>query len=40
MKRIVVYDYEERKEEIDEFCRKNNCGYEVYPDGKAVIIVD
>lgn len=39
-KRIVIPDYIESKEEIDEFCRKFSYGYEVYPDGTAVIIVD
>lgn len=39
--RITVPDYQKCKKELDEFCRSNRLGYEVYVrQDKAVIIVD
>jgi hypothetical protein len=38
--KIVVKSYGQIKDEIDDYCRKHQCGYEIYPSGKAVIIVD
>lgn len=40
MRRIVVKDYQKKKEWVDEFCKKNICGYEIRKDGSAVIILD
>ncbi len=38
--RIVVDNYIEHKEQIDEFCRKYACPYEIRKDGSAVILCD
>ena len=38
--RIIIKDYLKYKREIEEFCRKNLCGYEVRMDGTVVILVD
>ena len=37
-KRIVVPDYEARKKDIDKFCCRYLCGYEIRKDGSAVIL--
>ena len=38
--RIVIKNYLERKDEIDEFCVRYAVGYEIRRNGSAVIICD
>ena len=38
--RIVIKNYLERKDEIDEFCIRYMVGYEIRRNGSAVIICD
>jgi hypothetical protein len=40
VRKIVVKDYAKNKDELDEFCRRVCCGYEIRHDGSAVIIID
>lgn len=39
-KKIYIQNYIARKDEIDAFCCKYVCGYEIHHDGSAVIICD
>jgi hypothetical protein len=38
--RIVIKNYMDHKEQIDRFCCKHCCGYEIRKDGSAVILCD
>ena len=38
--RIVIKNYLERKDEIDDFCKEYGIGYEIRRNGSAVIICD
>ena len=38
--RIVIKNYLERKDEIDEFCIRYAVGYEIRRNGSAVILCD
>lgn len=39
-RRIVIRDYENLKDRIDDFCRRYGVGYEIRRDGSAVIFCD